>query len=488
MLEHARDASERLQEADRMKTSAMQEAAYYRAKAAALENGSEEQLSQVERERATQLEKKLSQLAIERSALDRKFTELNESLSLQTTLLEQAEARASDASRRAEQLEETHKQISREHFSLQEAHTNLQSSLRDHSEQLLAAKSKLEQREADDVHVQSQLEQLSRSRDQHVRVLESTRAALEAASSRAQDIDNQHQRDREVISQLEADVVDLRGELEARSLEVDNLRSRLADVENSWAKSREEADSFRAATTGSLGQLLDSHRDLRADEDRATRGHAEKIQAMENEAASLRKILGETSQRLEDVRVEAARERRNFQELSLERSVLQSQTVGLRSQLASALSDASRLRTELSAQKAELAEKSKELSEAQVRLTTMRNYLAENGIGPDDEDLPSNADSLRVAELEAQLAERSRQHEEVERELEQLAQDHREAKQELIRARTARSSPSANHSASEARARELEKQLEELAAKNDETEKELNQLKDDYQLAVHYVK
>jgi hypothetical protein len=45
---------------------------------------------------------------------------------------------------------------------------------------------------------------------------------------------------------------------------------------------------FRALTTGSLGELLDLHHDLRADKDRLTRGHVEKVEAMEVEATSLR--------------------------------------------------------------------------------------------------------------------------------------------------------------------------------------------------------
>jgi len=61
-------------------------------------------------------------------------------------------------------------------------------------------------------------------------------------------------------------LAELRGEIESRTAEVESVRARLTDVENSWAKSREEADAFRALTTGSLGELLDSHRDLKTDE------------------------------------------------------------------------------------------------------------------------------------------------------------------------------------------------------------------------------
>jgi chromosome segregation ATPase len=151
---------------------------------------------------------------------------------------------------------------------LEDRHASVEASLRDHANRLLSQTSVMEQREAEYLNIQSQLDELTQSRDQHVRALDQARTALQTASSRAQEVDGQHQRARERINQLEADLAELRGELEARTSEAESAKVRLADVENSWAKSREEADAFRALTTGSLGELLDSHRDLKTDEDR----------------------------------------------------------------------------------------------------------------------------------------------------------------------------------------------------------------------------
>ncbi|KAG8922414.1 Negative regulator of mitotic exit [Tulasnella sp. 418] len=66
-----------------------------------------------------------------------------------------------------------------------------------------------------------------------------------------------------------------------------------------WQK--DNAVLSRALTTGGLGQLLGSQGELLADEDRATRGHVEKLRAMELEAYSLRKMLKEAG-----VKVDAA--------------------------------------------------------------------------------------------------------------------------------------------------------------------------------------
>jgi hypothetical protein len=85
-----------------------------------------------------------------------------------------------------------------------------------------------------------------------------------------------------------------------RATELEAVHLRLTNAENAWTKSQEEADAFCALTTTSLGELLDTHRELKTDEDRFTRGHAERVQAVKAEVASLRVKLKDATKRLED--------------------------------------------------------------------------------------------------------------------------------------------------------------------------------------------
>lgn len=354
----------------------------------------------------------------------------------------------------------------------------------------------MEQREAEYLNAQSQLDGLSQSREQHVRALEQARTALQAASSRAQEVDSQHQRARETIGQLEADLSELRGELEARTSEAESARARLADVENSWAKSREEADAFRALTTGSLGELLDSHRELKTDEDRLARGHAEKVHVIEMEAASLRDMLKDVTEHMEEAQSNLTQERQRIRETEVEQSVLRSQLVALRVQLSKAVGDAGVLRQDLANKESLLHDKADEASDANVRLVMLRNYLAEQGISPDDVDVKFDGDtSIRIAELEHKLAERTRLHEDAERELEQALRRKQDLESQtnmlsaqLDRVRSTQS-PGAHDDAqaraAEARAVEAEQKLEET---EQGYKQRMQQMEEDYQLAVHYVK
>lgn len=489
----AREASDRVADAERMKTGATQEAAYYRAKLTAWEANAPTDVARVERERVADLERHLATLLSEQNVLRRKVVEATDSLALQTTLLEQAEARAVDANKRADTLEESHERHTRAHAELQDRQVLLEAALREHADRLASQTSLLEQKEAECSQAKNHVQELTQFQDQHIRALEQARAAVQTAMSRSDEVDSNHQRSRERIAQLETDLVEVKGDLEARTLEVESLRARLAEVENSWAKSREEADAFRALTTGSLGELLDSHRDLKTDEDRHARGYAEKTEAMETEAASLRRILKEASQRVEDVQAELSEERRRVRETESEQLFLRSQIVGLRGQLSNSLSDNGRLRKEYTDKEAELSEALKEAADANVRLAMLRNYLAENGISPDQDAPGSISDnSAKVAELEKQLEERIRLHENSERELAQAVRRTRDAEAQLsaLTSQLDRTHSSPQNSMVEndsaiARATEAERKLEETERSY---KTRMQQMEEDYQLAVHYLK
>lgn len=495
MVEQAKHTSERVADAERVKASAIQEAAHYRAKLAAFESSDESEVLRLERERIANLERNVTSLMSERWNQDRKINELNDSLSLQTTLCEQAETRAQDATKRADMVDESHERTLLRYGDLQERHDALEMQLRDHSERLLSQTSLLEQREAEESNLTAQVEELTRSRDQHVRALEQARNALQAASSRADEVEAQHQRAREQIVALETDVADLRAEVESRTAEADSARARLTDVENSWAKSREEADAFRALTTGSLGELLDSHRDLKTDEDRLARGHAEKVQALEAETASLRKMLKDAAQRVEDTQNQVVQERRRVRENETEQTFLRSQIVGFRAQLSKAAADTGRLHKDLAERESDLQEKTKQAAEANVRLRMLHEYLSENGIGIDEDDIRPKANGstspMAITELENQLAERTRLHENAERELAQVLRRKRDAEAQvnllstqLDRERSTRSPGAADEDA-EARVNEAEAKLEEAERT---FKSRMQQMEEDYQLAVHYVK
>ena len=492
MVEQARQVSDRVSDAERVKSSAAQETVYYRSKLAALEANNLAEAQKLDREKITELERHISSLMTERRTLDRKVTDLDGALTMRIRQHENAELRGNDAVKRAELSEETYSRALHRLNELQEQHNKLDARFRDQTQELLSQTSLAGQREADGMHLRAQLAELLTTREQHIRALDQTRQALDAASLRTDEVDAKYHHAVEEIRRLETDVAELRGEVATRTAEAEAVQARLLDVENSWAQSRQEADALRAVTTGSLGEILDSHHELKADEDRAVRGHSEKIQAFEAEARSLRSLLREATQRVDESQSHLAEEEHRLRQQESEQSMLRSQIVGLRGQLSGALADVVAIRKELSDKELALAAKSKEATDAAMKLALMRSYLAENGITVEDDDIRSVSRATSngavspeaLSELESKLAERIRMHEDSQRELAQALRRKRDVEAqvsqlsgqlELVRGSDAEG-----------------RRVTELEQKLDETERgyktRLHQLEEDYQLAVHYVK
>ncbi|KAF8632976.1 hypothetical protein AX15_001573 [Amanita polypyramis BW_CC] len=494
VVEQAKQVSDRITDAERAKNSAVQETAYYRSKIAALEANDVSEAQKLDRERIVELERHITSLMSERRTQERKVADLYEGLALKTRLHENAELRANDAVKRAEVSEEPHNRALQRLSELQDQHNKLDARFRNQAQDLLSQTSLLEQREADGMHLRTQLAELLTSREQHVRALDQTRQALEATSMRADEVDSKYQRALEDIRRLEADVAELRGEITTRTSEAEAAQARLLDVENLWAQSRQEADALRAVTTGSLGQLLDSQQELKADEDRVVRGHSEKVQALESEARSLRSMLREATQRVDEAQSQLAEEQRRLLQQESEQSMLRSQLVGLRSQLSGALGDVAALRGELSDKQSALATKSKEAVDAVMKLAVTRNYLAENGITVEDDDSRSVSRAASngavspeaFSELESKLAERTRMHEDAQRELAQALRRKRDAEAQVSQLsdqlELVQGIPGGD---SDGRISELEQKLSETERAY---KTRLHQLEEDYQLAVHYVK
>lgn len=450
----------------------------------------------MERERLVELEGQLSATLAAQAERDRRLAQLSDELALKSTLLEQAEANATEVTKRAGLLEETHVHVLRDHTNVQEQHAALDAELREQADRLLAQTSLVEQKDAELVNVQAQLDDLLLSRDQHVRALEQAQSALQKATSRAAEVDEQSQRAREQVGQYEGEIAELRGELETRTSELEAVRLRLTNAENAWTKSREEADAFRALTTTGLGELLDAHRDLKTEEDRFTRGHAERVQAMEAEVASLRVMLKDATKRLEDSHGELANERRKARESGTEALGLQTQVAGLRAQFSNARAESGRARQDLALRESELKQKAKDAADATMRLDMLRNYLAENDIVLNNDGLPAKTESetaSRVAELETKLGQYTRLQEQTERELQTVSRQKQDAlaqvsamSTQLDRLRNTQSpAMTRNDATNDARVVEAVRRAEDVERSY---KARMQQLEDDYRLAVQLVK
>jgi hypothetical protein len=144
--------------------------------------------------RLIELERQLSETLVAKAERDRRIAELTDELALKNALLEQAEANAAEANKRAG----------------------------------------LEQRE-----LQAKLGELLLSRDQ---ALEQSQRTLQKVTLRAAEASERSQRE----------LAEVHAKLDARESELATVRLRLTDADG-WANSKSEADTSRAGTQAAAG-------------------------------------------------------------------------------------------------------------------------------------------------------------------------------------------------------------------------------------------
>ena len=193
----------------------------YHAKFAAPDSSSEGEVARLK------LERQLSVSLAAQTERDRRISRQTDELALKGALLEQAEANAAEAAKRAG-LE-----------------------LREHADRLLVQTSLVKQRDEELKHMQAKLDTLNElllSRDQQ-------------------------------IKQHEKELANAHTKLKAKDSELGAVRLRLADAEKGWNESKAEADTLRAQTaTGSVNKDRDQLE--------VTRMLMERMRALEVEVAS----------------------------------------------------------------------------------------------------------------------------------------------------------------------------------------------------------
>lgn len=521
--------AQRFSEAERTRQGAIQEAAFYRAKIAALESNSSTDIAKVETDRSTELERNLNSIITEHGTLQRQFAQLQESSTHEKQLRQAAEEREAEAVERASLVEANHSRATEELHDLHQKHAAAESTLRDHAQRLVSLDSLVQQHETEKTSSRSNLDELQSSRDNHLRALEEAQAALVSAGSRTAEVEALYDQESARVHQLESEATELRQELEKQTRESAAATARLQSVEAAWAKTKEEAESLRTLSNGGLGQLLTLHQEIKDDTDRATRGHAEKTQAMDQEASSLRKMLQEAGSRMEETQSALVEYRNRTRQLEAEQIASRSSVQAARQAHAATLAEIGQLREQLAKKDDEVKDRSASASELGLRLAMLRNVLADSGIAISDDDLRSEEgiSSYRLRELEGKLSEKAQQHEEAERELDlsrkrvdAAEKQADELKRKLESLSTGRSasvatdglvSPSPDDlRAMEARALAAEKSLADDATKYDAVSisfltldlpdseeiqsvdsdfiSSISQIHKEYQQAVHYVK
>jgi chromosome segregation ATPase len=368
-----RNASDKAMDAEQLRRGALQEAAFYRAKVATLEGNAPTDLSRIEKDRITELERQLASLSAEHGNAKRELQRKGSSSESPSTVTSPRLDSNNEAIERAEEAEEAHRLAVQELVELQAKHTAVEMSLRELNERFITTSSAAQQREAERDQLRGHLEEAESTHDEHLAVIDQAQAAISSAGAKTAAVEALHQQATQRIQELESALTQARQEAEAKSREVESATARLAEVEGSHAKSREEAESLRTVTTGRLGELLESHRSRSTDKAQASRGHQEQVRALEEEGSSLRKMLREAGQRVDAAEAGVSTHRDKARELDMALRTVKAEMRGHRSKLNTAQAELAKYKELQSARDAELRDREMAVTEMETRVTVLRN-------------------------------------------------------------------------------------------------------------------
>ncbi|KAI8391779.1 uncharacterized protein BYT42DRAFT_208257 [Radiomyces spectabilis] len=170
--------SEKVNQADRMRTAALQEAAYFKCKYLAVKNRHPEELVAAETERAESLEKKLAAALVENESNGRLLQQLQKRAQHDHAARISAEERAKEAHERAEEAQEAHQRALEELSNLLARATRAEAQVRDGAAKIAELSNQLTQA----LSVSSSSEELSKN---HIKVSQLEAANLKSRNEAA---------------------------------------------------------------------------------------------------------------------------------------------------------------------------------------------------------------------------------------------------------------------------------------------------------------
>ncbi|RUS29261.1 hypothetical protein BC938DRAFT_480868 [Jimgerdemannia flammicorona] len=507
IAQQAQNASQKISQAERMRTAALQEAAYFKSKYTAIKSGQTGDLAKIETARAQELEKRLAATLLETDGLQNRLGQIQKQAHHDHLARQSAEDRAKEAHLRAEEAQQAHARALDELASLHVRATAAESQLREHTSRLSEVTAKLNNNKTDQGDLQDEIETLRQQISQYERTMEKANATLRNATARSEDAERLWTQARSEISSLEQQAASLRSELELKSKDYSRVQQRANEMERMWKNAREEADSVKDMMQEGVVELLNvkkkgklsKSRDIQGDNDEDDdERHNTKVHELEQQLESLR-VMNKETQALAD-RASSSLSDAMIKISQLEASGMKArgEVATLKQRLSEAVDEVAKMKTTLSEKEVLLAEKMRELEDTEVRVGMMREAMIKKGFKIDENAIaPLKTDSAaKIRELEIQLSELAQAEKEagyraraaeakivsLEAELEKVGTDSTVYTEEAaLLTKTAR------EELEEAKQRTdlAEKRLAEVTQGHQE---KIQQLESDNQAATHYVK
>ncbi|KAF9177514.1 Negative regulator of mitotic exit [Haplosporangium sp. Z 767] len=465
IVAQAQVASTKMREAERVRTAALQEAAYLKAKVSALQSGETAALVATETARARDLEKRLTVALATVDKLTQQTSHQEMILERERNARKVAQDREREASLVAEEVQVSHTRSLVELASLHERASSAEAALRECEAKMATSEAGLSSYQQQSTALFSQINGLKTTVEHQKKSLEKAKLAYSVANERAEHADRAWSSARSEIDQVQLEFAGVRADLERAQRESEHWRTKAKDTELLWQKAKGENEAMRAlleeemnsaASYGNSGSGNGSPvpgGNIRKHDSIMAITSASRVAELEHELGTLRQLLRESQAAAAQANKDLGETMVRISQLEQSAMTARAEAATAQRQLTASEDKCAGLEAQLRAKEEALEEMAKEQENNEVQLGVLRGVMRENGLLADDLILEALSQEgggdakvpMTMVDLKAKVEE------------------------------------------SEQRVQELEQQLESLNTIKKQQEERIQQLEADYQTAVHYV-
>ncbi|KAF9953196.1 Negative regulator of mitotic exit, partial [Modicella reniformis] len=386
----AQAASIKIKEAERIRTGALQEAAYLKAKLSSMSNTQQDPgaLARVETERAMDLEKRLTLALSEIELLESQYTKTQEGLQQEKLARLSSEERSNGASILAEQAQTAHTRALAELATLHGRATKAEEESREYATQLAESQAGFSGHQSQSTGLLQKITDLKQQIEERETALERVQMAYTVANGRATRAEALCDESSGKLGKLESQRSELSSELTRFKGETERLQSKVEDLESRWQVSKDEVVTLRKLVEDGLGAFNPRGKSqqsvARKHDSIAILNTVSKISELEHELSSL-KVLHKNTQ------VSASKSAADLADAMMEISRLEqssmktrAESISLQRQLAEDREINAGLRSELGKTEQDLENNIKELENNEVQLGLLKDVMREKGILAED--------------------------------------------------------------------------------------------------------
>lgn len=454
-------AAKKIQEVERQRDVAVQEAVYAKAKLAALGGSAtptpgdkSADMANMDAEKMTDMSRKLAASLAAQAELSAKVEVLTAEIAAERKARHLADETAGVAQSRVSELDDFRNRAASEMESLRAELLDAERAFRDEAAAGADATAEAKLLKIDQDELSMKLTEALEDNSNYHSAMGEMRNAMEATASRTGTLARQLEEERLVKEGLERKLAQVKSEYEEKVADLESANSRLRDVEELMEKYAEEARAANAAMAMGLQKVAD--REIMS----STALTDERVKALQEQVESAKTLLKKSTDQADETGEKLAQAMQRVAGLEFQQGQASKDAIALRRRMAEALDEVRKLKQENAEIQARLVDKQLEVDSISTKYTALKEILAERSSQPGFDKRRSTILQSPSPQSGSATPEQNRLRE-LEHKLEDSLRAHRETK-----------------STAEMQAQEVEKHFRE----------KLEQLENDYQSAVHYVK